>query len=302
MTRSGMLGEGTYGLEARGVYPPSDQGGTRERHYPCPGGGELLLALPEYVLTDVRIDERNELVVYIELPRDVQACTGCGVIDLHPLHDWRHHNVRHLPVVGRACRLVWRKRLLACIEGCGTFVERPASIAPSAVWSRAASRAAVAMSADNIPIDRIRREFGVGWNTVMRAVLAAAEQVAAIRPTRVGIDETVMTTGRLTTRRREFLTALVCLETSLVVAVAQGRDRASAARLLADHAPDAKVVACDLFSGFKSAADTLEHAVVVADVFHLVRLGLQALDEVRRRRQQQIHGHRGRQDEPLFKL
>ena len=42
--------------------------------------------------------------------------------------------------------------------------------------------------------------------------------------------------------------------------------------------------------------------MVVADVFHLVRLGLQALDEVRRRRQQQIHGHRGHKDDPLFKL
>jgi len=61
-------------------------------------------------------------------------------------------------------------------------------------------------------------------------------------------------------------------------------------------------VACDLFSGFKSAADTLEDAVVVADVFHLVRLGLTALDEVRRRRQQQIHGHRGHKDDPLFRL
>jgi hypothetical protein len=33
----------------------------------------------------------------------------------------------------------------------------------------------------------------------MRAVLAAADQVAPVSPTRVGIDETVMTTGRLTT-------------------------------------------------------------------------------------------------------
>ncbi|MQB02422.1 MAG: hypothetical protein GEU78_19765, partial [Actinobacteria bacterium] len=136
----------------------------------------------------------------------------------------------------------------------------------------------------------------------MRAVVAAAEQVAAIRPTRVGIDETVMVTGKLTTRRRAFLAALVCLDTSLVVAVAQGRDRSSAVRLLVDHAPDAEVVACDLFSGFKSAADTLEGAVVVADGFHLIRLALQALDEVRRRRQQHIHGHRGHKDDPLLRL
>jgi transposase len=136
----------------------------------------------------------------------------------------------------------------------------------------------------------------------MRAVSAAAAKVAPVSPTRVGIDETVMVTGRLTERRRQFLTALVCLDTTLVVAVTKGRDTASAERLLADHAPDATVLACDLFSGFKTAAKVLEDAVVVADVFHLVKLALQVLDEVRRRRQQQIHGHRGRKDDPLYKL
>ena len=261
-----------------------------------------MLALPEFTLIDAVVTDHDELVATVELPRDDQACPRCGVVDTHPLHDYRTHTVRHLPVAGRATRLRWRKRLLDCLEDCGTFVERTASIAPGSVWSHAAARAAVAMSADNIPIEQIRKQFGVAWNTVMRAVLAAAEQVAVIRPRRVGIDETVMVTGRLTERRREFLTALVCLDTSLVVAVTQGRDRASAARLLADHAPEAEVVACDLFSGFKSAADTLEHAIVVADVFHLIRLALQALDEVRRRRQQQIHGHRGHKNDPLFRL
>lgn len=46
----------------------------------------------------------------------------------------------------------------------------------------------------------------------MRAVLVATAQVPAISPTRVGIDETVMATGKLTTRRREPLTALVFLD------------------------------------------------------------------------------------------
>jgi hypothetical protein len=179
---------------------------------PVEGWSELLLALPEFVLTGANVDENDELVAHVELPRGLQPCTSCGVIGLHPLHAWRRHTVRHLPVAGRATRLVWRKRLLTCLEGCGTFVERTASIAPAAVWSRAAARAAVAAAQANVPVDTIRREFGVGWNTVMRAVLAAAQQVAQVRPTRVGIDETVMTTGRLTTRRRQFLTALVCLD------------------------------------------------------------------------------------------
>jgi transposase len=269
---------------------------------PVQGWSELLLALPEFTLLDAHVREEGELVADVELPREVQACPRCGLIERHRVHDRRTHSVRHLPVAGRACRVRWHKRLLRCDADCGTFAERTPSVAPGAVWSRAAARAAVAMSEDNVPIDTIRRQFGVGWNTVMRAVLAAAELLERLRPNRVGIDETVMTTGRLLTRRREFLTALVCLDTALVVAVVQGRDRASAARLLAEHAPDAEIVACDLFSGFKTAADTLEGATVVADVFHLIRLALQVLDEVRRRRQQQIHGHRGRKDDPLFRL
>ncbi|MTV27425.1 transposase family protein [Nitriliruptoraceae bacterium ZYF776] len=153
---------------------------------PVQGWSELLLALPEFILTDAVVDERDELVAVVELPRGVQPCTRCGVIDLHLVHDRRWHTVRHLPVAGRACRLRWRKRLLTCVEGCGTFVERTPSIAPGAVWSRAAARAAVAMSEANVPIETIRRRFGVGWNTVMRAIVAAAEQVAAVSPTRVG--------------------------------------------------------------------------------------------------------------------
>jgi transposase len=271
---------------------------------PTPGQGwsELLLALSEFVLMDAYTDENDELVAVVELPRGLQPCPDCGVLDHHRLHDRRTHAVCHLPVAGRATRVRWRKRLPACVEGCGTFMERTPSIAPGAVWSRSATRAAVSMSQDKIPTEQIRKSFGVGWNTAMRAVLAAAELIKTISSVRVGIDETVMTTGKLTTRRRQFLTALVCLDTSLFVAVVQGRDRGSATVLLADHAPDAKVVACDLFSGFKSAADTLEDAVVVADVFHLVRLGLTALDEVRRRRQRQIHGHRRHKNDPLFQL
>jgi transposase len=269
---------------------------------PVQGWSELLLALPEFILTDAHVDDAGELIAVVELPRGLQPCTRCGVLSRHRVHDRRWHTVRHLPVAGRPCRIRWSKRLLTCTEGCGTFVERTPSIAPGSVWSKAAARAAVAMSAENVPVDTIRRSFGVGWSTVMRAVHRAAARVAPCRPTRVGIDETVMTTGRLLTRRRQFLTALVCLDTGLVAGCTTGRDQASAARLLASHAPDAQVVACDLFSGFKTAADGLDGAVVVADVFHLVRLGLAALDDVRRRRQQQIHGHRGRKDDPLFKL
>ncbi len=57
----------------------------------------------------------------------------------------------------------------------------------------------------------------------------------------------------------------------------------------------------DGFTGFKTAtAEVLPDAVAVMDPFHVVRLAGDALDECRRRVQQDLHGHRGRKDDPLY--
>ena len=62
-----------------------------------------------------------------------------------------------------------------------------------------------------------------------------------------------------------------------------------------------EVVAMDGFSGFKTAAtEELPDAVAVMDLFHVVRLAGDALDQCRRRVQQHIHGHRGRNGDPLY--
>lgn len=63
-----------------------------------------------------------------------------------------------------------------------------------------------------------------------------------------------------------------------------------------------EVVAMDGFTGFKTAAtEELPDAVAVMDPFHVVRLAGDALDACRRRVQQQLHGHRGRKDDPLYR-
>ena len=48
--------------------------------------------------------------------------------------------------------------------------------------------------------------------------------------------------------------------------------------------------------------DELEDATAVLDAFHVVRLGLQAMEECRRRVQQELLGHRGRKHDPLYRI
>jgi transposase len=64
-----------------------------------------------------------------------------------------------------------------------------------------------------------------------------------------------------------------------------------------------RVAALDPFRGYATALRTsLPNATRVLDAFHVVRLGLDALDQVRRRVQQQTLGHRGYRDDPLFRI
>ena len=86
----------------------------------------------------------------------------------------------------------------------------------------------------------------------------------------------------------------------------EGRSKQAFTTWLADR-PQAwrdaiEVVAMDGFTGFKTATtEELPDAVAVMDPFHVVRLAGDALDRCRRRVQQQLHGHRGRLADPLYR-
>jgi transposase len=64
-----------------------------------------------------------------------------------------------------------------------------------------------------------------------------------------------------------------------------------------------ETAALDPFRGYANAIrDGLPDAVAVLDAFHVVRLGTQVVDEVRRRVQQDTLGHRGYKDDPLYQI
>ena len=62
-----------------------------------------------------------------------------------------------------------------------------------------------------------------------------------------------------------------------------------------------EVVAMDGFTGSKTAAsEEVPTATAVMEPLHVVRLARDALDQCRRRVQQELHGHRGQAGDPLF--
>ena len=155
----------------------------------------------------------------------------------------------------------------------------------------------------------VARDFGVGWAAVMAAVIEYGspliehpdriEGVAA-----VGVDETAFARAN-PIRSTVFATGIVDLHRGKLIDIIPGRSRKVLADWLIDQPAEwtagIEVAALDPFRGYGAALSAgLPNAMRVLDAFHVVRLGFAAVDDVRRRVQQQTCGHRGRRTDPLY--
>ena len=126
----------------------------------------------------------------------------------------------------------------------------------------------------------------------------------------LGVDEHVW---RHTRRGDKYVTVIIDLTPirdgtgpARLLDMVEGRSKAVFKAWLAQQdllwRNELEVVAMDGFTGFKTATtEELPDAVAVMDPFHVVRLAGDALDRCRRRVQQDLHGHRGRKDDPLYR-
>jgi transposase len=161
------------------------------------------------------------------------------------------------------------------------------------------------------PVSQVADEFGVCWETVMNAVVEHGtplvddpDRVGRVR--QLGVDETSF----LRANRHHhtiYATGLVDLEGRRLIDMVEGNAAVDLRRWTANADPvwlaGIEVVATDLAQSFRAGLSPhLDHAVRVADPFHVVRVANRCLDAVRRRVQNETLGHRGRKDDPLYKI
>ena len=168
----------------------------------------------------------------------------------------------------------------------------------------------------HVTVARIAQALGVSWNTANTAVLGEGQRLLINDPTRfdgvrvIGVDEHVW---HHTPHQDRYVTVILDVTPirdrsgpSRLLDMVPGRSKRVFKTWLASQ-PDTwreriEVVAMDGFTGFKSAtAEELPDARAVMDPFHVVRLAGDALDECRRRIQQELHHRRGRATDPLYK-
>ncbi|HVX54863.1 MAG TPA: ISL3 family transposase [Nocardioides sp.] len=261
----------------------------------------------------------------VESPARVEACRACGVVARS--HGRRDVRLVDVPCFGRPVELVWRKRTWRCAEpGCsaGTFTEQNEQIAaPRALLTRRACWWAIAqLRREHASVAGLARQLGTAWRTVWTSIKPLLDALAADEARfegvkSLGVDEHVwhhvsekpVEAGG---RGPKMLTGMVDLTRDQQVRVrarlldlVPGRTGAAYSDWLKARndafRAGVTVATLDPFHGYKNAIDDqLEDAVAVLDAFHVTKLGADAVDGVRRRVQQTIHGHRGRKGDPLY--
>jgi transposase len=270
----------------------------------------VLLGLDDFALLQWRL-VGDEIELTVQSTADRAWCRSCGV---RALSKGRSTVVvRDVDAFGRRVQLRWRKRRWRCPEqACvaRTWTETSAAVSPRAVLTaRARVDACRRVGREGHSVAAVARDLGVGWHTVMNAVIDVGmplvddpARTAGVRA--LGVDETSFLRAG-PRRRSRFVTGLVDLRRSRLLDVVDGRAGSAVTGWLSERNDTwlaaVERVALDPYRGYYNAlVGGLDAPEVVVDAFHIVRLGNVMVDEVRRRVQQHTLGHRGLKDDPLY--
>lgn len=275
-------------------------------------GATALLGMAGFVV-GAQMLENDEWWLLIETTADRAWCPTCGVRAVG--HGRRRVQVRDLPIAGRPVRLVWTKRVWRCADpDCATktWSETSELIPPRAsLTARAGVEICRRVGEDADSVAEVARAFGVGWHTAMAAVRSHGEALVDDPdrlggPSTLGLDETSFLRAG-PTHPRVMVTGFVDLDRHRLLDVVEGRSGQVVRDWLdqrpADWVEAIRVAVIDPFRGYATGlADRLVDATIVVDHFHAVRLANAAIDDARRRVQQAQLGHRGRKDDPLYRV
>lgn len=276
------------------------------------GLAEALLGLDGFRVLEVTETEA-EVTIKVETTADFAGCSRCGV--RAQSQDRVAVDVRDLPCFGRPARLVWIKRRWRCRGAhcdAKTWTEHSDHVDAQVVLTQRAGAEACRQVGENArPVSGVADELGVCWRTVMNAVIEHGtplvddpDRVGSVR--QLGVDETSF----LKANREHstiYATGLVDLQARIVIDMVKGNAAADLRRWCTNADPawlaGIGVVATDLAESFRAGLSPhLDHVTRVADPFHVVRIGNRCLDKVRRRVQQETLQHRGRKDDPLYRI
>jgi transposase len=231
----------------------------------------------------------TRLVLVVErrwLPRCSQCAGACRTVhEKLPVRRWAD-----LPWAEHPVELRYAPVRIRCPRCAACPVEMVAWADPYQRQSRRLQQW-LAIEAASMPVMHVAALHGLSWLTVRRAEERAIERWEATRPLvalrQVGVDEKWL--GRRHALDHKFVTIVSNLETGEPVWIGKGRSE-NALKAWLESLPLEQRRAIDLFAmdmhrAYWNAVATtpgFEHAAIVHDPFHIMKLAGQMLDDLRR--------------------
>jgi len=221
-----------------------------------------------------------------------------------------------LPVYGTPMSLAWKKHRMRCVNrSCArkTWVLEDHRIAAKncLLTTRAAKWATVQVGGGRT-VSEVAAELACDWHTVNDAVITYGEALLDAdrkrlnQTTAIGLDETSFV--RLGPKRHStFATTVADVENHQVIDILPTRKYVDVAGWI-DAQPEAwkqriRFGALDMSVTYAAVYSVMLPKVSqVVDPFHAISLANRCLDGVRRRVQTEQTGHRGRRDDPLYRV
>src|ERR1700678_1784986 len=212
-------------------------------------------------------------------------------------------------------RLAWKKHRMRCIDpACPkkswTLTDHRIAAKNCLLTTRAAKWATVQVGGGRT-VKEVAGELNCDWHTVNDAVttygtaLLAADKKRLNQTTALGLDETSFV--RLGGHHTSYATTVADVGHHQIIDILPTRSYLDVAGFIGDQ-PEAwrhriTYGALDMSTTYAAVYNVmLPRAAQVVDRFHVISLANRCLDSVRRRVQNEQLGHRGRRDDPLYRV
>jgi transposase len=277
---------------------------------------EILAALVG--LKDVRVvayERRGpDVELMVEQVLGAVLCPSCG----GPAQVKERPVVHYvdLPVYGTPMSLAWKKHRmrcasLACPKRSWVLEDHRIAAKNCLLTTRAAKWATVQVGGGRT-VSEVAAELACDWHTVNEAVITYGEALLSAdrkrlnKTTAIGLDETsfVKLGSRVHT---DYATTVADVENHQIIDILPTRKYVDVAGWI-DKQPRAwkeriRFGALDMSATYAAVYTViLPRAAQVVDPFHVISLANRCLDGVRRRVQSEQTGHRGRRDDPLYRV
>jgi len=269
-------------------------------------------------LKDVRVLHYRRLGPEVDLrieqvigPVSCPSCGGRARVKERPV-------VRYvdLPVYGTPMRLAWKKHRMRCPDpSCPkrSWVLGDYRIAAKdCLLTTRAAKWATAQVGIGRTVSEVAAELACDWHTVNDAVatygraLLEADRRRMNQTSAIGLDETAFV--KLGSKlQKDYATTVADVEHHQIIDILPSRNYVDVAGWL-DKQPQSwkeriRFGTLDMSATYAAVYSVvLPRAHQVVDPFHAVALANRALDAIRRRVQTETLGHRGRRDDPLYRV